>query len=222
MAGRLLPYVLAGALWPAVLISETGKLSARFIGSAAVGITDGEFTLLTDFPYQSGAFGYMTYDPAEVAPRGKSVCLFTHAHADHFEPSLVGKIGCTVVGPSNVESKLVGVKTVALSVRVSLPPLTIKAVRTEHGPEEHDSYLVRWNGLSLYFTGDTDSPTELSKQEPLDVLFITPWLLAKARATGSLPTARKIIIIHHRSGERIGGCSSCLIPSSGQTFELSR
>ena len=66
---------------------------------------------------------------------------------DHFEPSLVGKIGCTVVGPSNVESKLADVKTVPLSVRISLPPLTIKPVRTEHGPEEHDSYLVLWNGL---------------------------------------------------------------------------
>ena len=69
MVGRLLSFVLAGALWPAVLLAETGKLSARFIGNAAFEITDGEFTLLTDFPYQSGAFGYMTYDPAEVARR---------------------------------------------------------------------------------------------------------------------------------------------------------
>ena len=58
------------------------------------------------------------------------------------------------------------------------------------------------------------------RPDPNDPL--TPWLLAKARATGSLPTARKIIIIHHRSGERIEGCNSCLIPSRGQTFELSR
>ncbi|MGH9317886.1 MAG: MBL fold metallo-hydrolase [Thermoanaerobaculia bacterium] len=201
-------------------VAAGSALHARFLGNAAVEITDGTFTLLTDFPYQSGAFGYMTYDPALVAPRPHSACLFTHAHADHFEPDLVGRIGCSVVGPASVESRARGVKVIPLAAKIRLAPLTITPVRTSHGSEEHDSYLVEWNGLRLYFTGDTDDLAELRGQRRLDALFITPWLLARARAAGALPAAKKVVIYHHRDGERVDGCEACIVPRQGQMVEI--
>jgi glyoxylase-like metal-dependent hydrolase (beta-lactamase superfamily II) len=201
--------------------NPTAPLHARFIGNASVEITDGTFTLLTDFPYLSGAFGYMTYDPTELRPRPNSVCLFTHAHADHFEPVLVGKIGCTVIGPSTVVSKVPDARTIPLQSKLQIGPLAIGPLRTEHGTVEHNSYLVDWSGARLYFTGDTDSTTELSHQDRLDALFITPWLLQKARAAKALPQAARIVIYHHRAGEKIEACSSsCLVPRSGQDFDL--
>jgi hypothetical protein len=193
---------------------------ARFIGNAAVEITDGSYTLLTDFPYESGAFGYMTYDSAEVHPRSRSVCLFTHGHADHFAPSLVGRIGCAVIGPTSVTSKVAGLEVLPLEPTISIGPLVVTPVRTDHGSEPHESYLVKWRGLSVYFTGDTDSAAELSRPGRLDALFITPWLLARARAAGLLPPAARIVVYHHRPGEKIEPCPSCLVPRQGQSFDL--
>jgi hypothetical protein len=36
---------------------DAAGLEIRFIGNMAFSITDGKTTLLTDFPYRSGAFG---------------------------------------------------------------------------------------------------------------------------------------------------------------------
>jgi L-ascorbate metabolism protein UlaG (beta-lactamase superfamily) len=80
--------------------AESESLRFRFIGNEAFEITDGETTLLTDFPYRSGSFGYMTYGSAELRPRENAVCLVTHRHLDHFDPDLVAGIGCTLVGPN--------------------------------------------------------------------------------------------------------------------------
>jgi hypothetical protein len=201
--------------WPPVPV-----LHARFIGNAAVEITDGPFTLLTDFPYESGAFGYMAYDPAEIHPRANSVCLFTHAHADHFAPALVGRIGCAVIGPPSVSSKVSGLKVLPLEPTISIGPLVVTPVRTDHGSEPHDSYRVNWKGLSIYFTGDTDSTAEVSRQGRLDALFITPWLLAKTPAAGVLPEAARVVIYHHRAGEKVEPCLSCLVPRQGQSFSM--
>jgi len=211
---------LLGSLAAILPASPSPVLHARFIGNAAVEITDGSFTLLTDFPYQSGSFGYMTYDSAELYPRSNSVCLFTHAHADHFAPPLVRKIGCAVIGPVSVSSSVGRLKVLPLEPTISIGPLVVTPVRTDHGSEPHDSYRVNWKGLSIYFTGDTESASELSRQGRLDALFITPWLLAKARAAGLLPEASLVVVYHHRAGEKIEPCPSCLIPRQGQSFDL--
>ncbi|MCI0415294.1 hypothetical protein L0222_21180, partial [bacterium] len=42
------------------------ELEFRFIGNMAFAISDGKVTLYTDFPYESGAFGYMKYDLKDV------------------------------------------------------------------------------------------------------------------------------------------------------------
>jgi L-ascorbate metabolism protein UlaG (beta-lactamase superfamily) len=106
-------------------------LQARFLGNAAFEISDGETTLLTDFPYRSGAFGYMEYDPSELRARPRSVCLITHAHADHFDASLVAKVGCRVVGPA-----------LPAAETVRLEGITIQPVKTGHAGAAHFSYLV--------------------------------------------------------------------------------
>ncbi|MGH9749174.1 MAG: hypothetical protein ACRD5D_07975 [Candidatus Polarisedimenticolia bacterium] len=74
---------LAVAAWHGPIAAP---LELRFIGNQAFEITDGQLTLLTDVPYQSGYSGYMTYDEGSVRPRGRVLSLITHRHPDHFEP----------------------------------------------------------------------------------------------------------------------------------------
>ena len=186
-------------------------LSARFLGNAAFELSDGEATLLTDFPYRSGAFGYMEYDPKELSARPHSICLITHAHADHFEASLVAKIGCRLVDPA----------AAAGGEDIRLQGITIKPVRTEHAGIAHFSYLVEWKGLRLYFTGDTESTVELARQGPLDALFITPWLLEAARAANALPDTPRVIVYHHQAGEKVPAGPGGIVPRQGQVIEIS-
>ncbi len=76
------------------LTAGSEQLTATFIGNEAFKITDREVTLFTDFPYQSGAYGYMEYDEALVKRTPNSYCLFSHGHRDHFAAELVGQVGC--------------------------------------------------------------------------------------------------------------------------------
>jgi hypothetical protein len=193
-----------------LLASVAPTLQARFLGNAAFEISDGKTTLLTDFPYRSGAFGYMEYDAKELSARPQSVCLITHAHADHFEAGLVAQIGCRVVDASS-----------AARGDIRLPGISIRPVQTEHAGIAHYSYLVEWKGLRLYFTGDTESTVELAKQGPLDALFITPWLLASARTAKALPETPRVVVYHHKAGEQVPAGPGCIVPRQGEVIEIS-
>ncbi|MGE5276627.1 MAG: MBL fold metallo-hydrolase [Acidobacteriota bacterium] len=199
-----------------------GALRARFLGNAAFEITDGVTTLLTDFPYRSGAFGYMAYDASEIRSRPRSVCLFTHAHADHFEPALLARVGCRLVGPPPVLAAAPAGSAITPDRDGALRifGLTIDPIATPHGDTPHASYRVEWLGLRLYFTGDTDSARELAAQKGLDALFISPWLLAAARGSSALPAARRVIVCHQRAGEAIAPCGGCIVPRQGETLEI--
>jgi len=196
------------------------SLHAEFIGNEAFRITDGNVTLFTDFPYESGAFGYMKYDDSKLQAVDHSYCLFTHAHSDHFNAALLSKIGCTVIGPESVLTLAKGSRTIALSKEIDLNELTITPMKTDHGVAEHYSYLVEWHGKRLYFSGDTESTSELKSLHSVDVLFVTPWLWKLAQAQNALPAAKRMIIYHHRAGEKVDSCSRCIVPTQAQAFDF--
>lgn len=198
--------------------AEAG-LSARYLGNEAVEITDGATTLLTDFPYKSGAFGYMRYDAAELHPRKDALCLISHRHDDHFDADLVAKIGCRVYGPPDVLERVPKAAALGGPPPIAFGDLTIRPVPTEHAGIGHFSYLVVWKGLRLYFTGDTGDVRALSSQGPIDALFISPWLLEAARKANALPDAKRIVVYHHRAGEPLA-CPSCFVPRPGENIDL--
>jgi L-ascorbate metabolism protein UlaG (beta-lactamase superfamily) len=198
-------------------------LTARFIGNEGFELTDGKTVVLTDFPYDSGAFGYMTYGKDELRERKGSLCLITHAHADHFDAALAAKVGCRVLGPPSVLAKVPADR--ALSAGAGAPirfgSAAITPVRTGHGDEPHFSYLLEWDGLRLYFTGDTDGAAELSRQGPLDALFISPWLLSESRKAGKLPKAARVFVYHHQATEKVADCSgACTVARQGEIYEI--
>jgi hypothetical protein len=191
-------------------------LELRFIGNQAFEITDGRVTLLTDFPYQSGYSGYMTYDEASVRPRGRVLSLITHRHMDHFEPGLFLKTTWEIYGPWEVTRSLPPGRVVAMGPEVSWGGITIRPVRTPHRDTEHYSYLVEWAGTRLYFVGDTEDPGELLRAKDLDFAFVTPWLWRTVRSRKVTLDARRIVIYHHTAKERVGDCPGCWIPRQGE------
>jgi len=209
-------------LFAAALAPASGaSLSARFIGNEAFEIRDGRTTLLTDFPYRSGSFGYMTYPPSELAARPGSLCLFTHGHADHFAPERLARIGCTIFGPPDLLAKAPKAKVLAGSPPLRFEDVTIRPVPTGHGRVGHFSYLVEWKGLQLYFTGDTESTRELASQGPLDALFVSPWLVEAAQKAHVLPQAARVILYHRKAGEAApASCPKCLVPKQGEIIEI--
>ena len=78
---------------------HAGELEFQFIGNMAFKITDGETTLLSDFPYRSGAYGYMKYDLGDVAPFEGGVSLITHFHADHWDKKLFDEMDWALIAP---------------------------------------------------------------------------------------------------------------------------
>jgi Beta-lactamase superfamily domain len=200
---------------------QAGALEARFIGNEAVALTDGRMTLVTDYPYQPGYSGYMTYDPAGFHPRGPVLLLVTHRHRDHFDPSQPHDPSWRFLGPREIARSLPASAVIPVDSSVTVGDLQIRPIPTPHANLEHYSYRVDWLDRSLYFVGDTEDPAALLAQRGLDVAFVTPWLWQTVRSRGARIDARTIVIYHHRSGESVAGCTgSCRVPRQGERWTL--
>jgi len=195
-------------------------LTATFIGNEAFAITDGATTVYTDFPYESGAFGYMKYDFDAVPKSERSLCLITHAHRDHFAPELVARVGCRAVVPGDAAASLTAGLAIPAAPHITYANVEVDSVKTPHGDVEHDSYLVTWGGLRLYFTGDTDSPDALLAQRNLDAAFVSPWLLEAVAKRNARIDARRVIVYHHRDGESVPEVLDRVVPRPGETIRI--
>ena len=92
-------WLLVGSMMVGLGMSSPARvegLSATVIGNMAFHITDGTAALITDFPYESGAFGYMKWSRDHVPVGQGPLCLVTHSHRDHFLPRLASEF-CGIV-----------------------------------------------------------------------------------------------------------------------------
>jgi len=200
--------------------AEAQKLELRFIGNMAFAITDGKTTLYTDFPYESGAFGYMTYDFASVPKAADAVCLITHGHRDHFDPALFARRKSKIIAPPSLAAALPADRVIPFASEMAYRVISVEAFRTPHGDIEHYSYLVTWHGRRLYFTGDTESTDQLLAARGLDVAFVSPWLIeAVAKKNGRID-ARRIVVYHHHADEKVADLQDRKVPTQGETFVL--
>ena len=218
MSPRFLPHILI-AIW--LVLPQARDLRARFIGNMGFAITDGIVTLMTDFPYESGYSGYMTYAAAEIrSDTDITIALITHRHADHWEPALFQRTNWNVIGPSDVVSSIAPERRL-IAGRVPSAGLRIEALETPHAGIGHHSYLVTWHDRRLYFTGDTDSLDTLMATKSIDVAFVSPWLYAAALKRGQAIDAKRIVIYHHQTGETIPQCTgTCLVPRQGDRLRF--
>ena len=201
-------------------VAGSDSLTIRFVGNPAFEISDGETTLVTDLPYQSGAFGYMTYDFDAVQPSGRVVAVITHRHADHFDPALFRQRGWEVIGPAEVTANLPEHRVIALEESVSVGEFRITRYRTPHSDTEHYSYLISWDGRRLYFTGDTEDPSHLLSMAELDVAFVTSWLLCAIAERGASVPSRQVILHHQFPRRETRACLEPRVIEQGGTFVL--
>lgn len=216
----LLVVLLLATLRPVTARDADTILTARFIGNEAFAISDGDQTLVSDFPYRSGAHGYMDYDPAALEIEGDVLALITHRHTDHFDPGLFGASGWKIIGPREVTGAFPADRVVPFSKAMRYGNIFVHPLATPHSTTEHFSYLVTWHGLQLYFLGDTEESDEILALGGVDVVFITPWVLRGLLRKGADIPAEKIIIYHQRVGERLPKCRKCRALAQGESFTL--
>lgn len=168
--------------------SQPVKIS--FIGNCAFKIQLDTLLVFSDFPYKSGAYGYMTYTLDSVYHGERGIALITHKHNDHFSGKEFSKTKLKRVGPKVSQKQL---EKLAKNYG-----LTVKPIKTRHRWSiKHRSYSVQWRNRRIYFTGDTEGYDKLIEEKDFDILFITPWLLDKLQKDNLKLKARTIILYHH-------------------------
>lgn len=198
-------------------------LTATFIGNEAWHITDGEYTLLTDFPYQSGYSRCMTWEwtgVPKVAEPAKLLIVTTHEHRDHFAAELVPRLNpAGVIGAAPIRAAAPG-KAIVPANDTRFGPIRVEAISTPHANLEHYSYVIEWHGVRIYLPGDTEGARSLIAAKNLDVAFVTPWMLRAAERTGAKIDARRVIVVHHEAGENVPPYQGSTVPRQGEVIVL--
>lgn len=198
-------------------------LTATFIGNEGWHISDGEYTLLTDFPYQSGYSRYMTWEWSgvpQIKDPTKLLLVTTHEHRDHFAAELFQRLNpAAVIGPATVRAAA-PTKGIAPTGDARFGPIRVRAISTPHADLEHYSYVIEWHGVRIYLPGDTEEATSLIEAKDLDVAFVTPWVLRVAERGKSKIDARRVIVVHHEAGESVAPYQGSTVPRQGDVIVL--
>lgn len=203
--------------------AQPGALIATFIGNEAWHITDGEYTVLTDFPYQSGYSRYMTWEwsgvPGITDP-AKLLIVTTHEHRDHFAAELLPRMKAGgAIGPAPMLAAA-GKAALRPSADTRFGPIRVQALATSHADLEHYSYVIEWKGIRIYLPGDTETTTSLIGSKDLDVAFVTPWMLRAVQRAAAKIDARRVIVVHHEAGESVPPYQGSTVPRQGEVVVL--
>ena len=183
-----------------ILLSISGisnaqnNITIKFIGNCGLYLTDGTIDIYTDFPYKSGAYGYMEFEKSELdSIKNNSIFIFTHKHADHYSSKNMSNIkkekGGVKFTPGKVKKLLKFSKTI--------PDFDIQVFRTKHRfAIKHNSYLITWHGKKIYLSGDTESAKTIGSISGIDWAFVPPWILDSAKENDIKIDAKMIGVYH--------------------------
>lgn len=177
--------------------SQSKEIQIEFIGNCGFHMTDGITDFYIDFPYKSGAYGYMEFDEEEMDKiKENSIFIFTHKHADHYSRKNLKKVmkdkGGKKFGVANI-SKLE-------KLGETIENFEIKAFKTKHTffgiPFRHYSYLITWHGKRIFISGDTTNPETIAEMENIELAFVPYWILKNAKDQGIKIDAKMFAIYH--------------------------
>jgi hypothetical protein len=200
-----------------------GKLHLTFIGNCTLAISDGELTLMTDYPYRPGANGSMIYQFEATRPEGWVACLVTHSHKDHFHFATFLRRSWSLIGPSDVAGPLGGYDIYVVEDQVPIEyegKFEVLPISTTHEGTIHFSYLVTWHGVRMYFSGDTEETSQALALQDLDIAFVNPLLLEHLKENGSRIDTDRLVVYHHHLDDEIVDYADRVVPTQGQTFDI--
>ena len=182
-------------------LSQSGEIEIEFIGNCGLHMTDGILDIYTDFPYKSGAYGYMEYDKAELdSIPDNSLFIFTHRHADHYSKKIVRTFLKTKKG------KKYGAWNISELEKLgdTIPGFSIEAIKTDHRFSfKHCSYVIIWHGKRIFLSGDTESAETIGKSGKFDWAFVPYWILLDAKEKNIKIDADRIGVYHLYPNQKI-------------------
>jgi len=185
--------------------SQTNEIRIKFIGNCGLHLTDGKSNLYIDFPYKSGAYGYMNYEISEIDNiKENSTFLFTHRHDDHYSKEILKEL------KSKHSSKIYGNWNVKKlnNLYSSFVDFEITAFKTKHKfTFNHFSYLITWHGKNIYISGDTADGETISKVKNIDWAFMPYWLLLDTDKKNLKIDAKNIGIYHLYPNQKFNNSS---------------
>lgn len=170
--------------------AQDTNIDMTFIGNAGFLLSDRSTHIYFDFPYKSGAFGYMTYEESELEKiKDNALFIFTHKHADHYSRKLVKKQNGKVYASKN-RKKIDELNEV-------IPHFKIKSYKTKHRFSfNHYSYVVEWHDKKFYISGDTEHPETIGTIKNIDYAFVPNWIRTYAKEAGIEIDTQKIVLYH--------------------------
>lgn len=170
--------------------AQTKEINVTFNGNAGFHLTDGNTEIYFDYPYKSGAFGYMTYDVNELNKiKDNSIFIFTHKHGDHYSKKLVKKREGKVYAGRNRKK--------INKLEKSIPDFKITSYKTKHNFSfKHYSYVIEWHGKKFFVSGDTEHPETIGLIKDIDYAFIPPWILYYAKEKNISIDAKNKVLYH--------------------------
>jgi len=197
-----IPLATALFLLVSVLAAQTNAITVRFIGNCGLYMSDGELDVYVDFPYRSGAFGYMEYPTSEIdSVKAKATHLFTHRHPDHYSKKLVRKLTGNVYGPWKVKRKR---RADLTAPAYSAAQFTVETFRTKHRfAHHHYSYLITWHGKRIYLSGDTEGAETIGQVKAMDLAFVPAWIMRDAQEKNIKVDAERIAVYHLYPNQKV-------------------
>lgn len=174
--------------------SQSDKIEITFIGNCGLHMTDGNTSIYVDFPYKSGAYGYMTYEDSvldEIIEN--STFIFTHQHNDHYSGKILRKVIKEKKGKKFTQWNTRRMDKWANEI----PDFKIESFRTKHTFSiRHRSYLITWHGKKIFLSGDTEHSETIGEIKDIDLAFVPYWLLTDAKDKEIDIDAKRFAIYH--------------------------
>lgn len=201
--------------------SQSNEIEIKFIGNCGLYLTDGKSNLYIDFPYKSGAYGYMEYDQTEIdSIKENSIFLFTHRHADHYSKKILKQIRSKhngrVFGNWNTQN--------FEKLNNAIGDFKIETLKTKHRfTYKHYSYLITWHGKRIYLSGDTETAETIATVKNINWAFVPYWIMLDAKEKNLKIDTEKFGIYHLYPNQEISNSTPekiLLLNKQGEVIKI--